>query len=407
MNIKSSAIRAFTAFFSVVILVFLFRNTLVFSYNSFLLQNFVVIFLLKNFFVIPIIVTVLVSAVLIFKPIPSWSIIPAAIGYALVCFFVGNIIIYSYPILSAVVVFLGSLFLLKPKKEDKKETKSSAFSQSQSNSNVKENNLTASEISTDKQMKGLQETSTLLAQEIVLYVLYHLRKFNNAEKAFRLLMLEGEEFKKPLFDLLIKIAYENINQQGFLNKFNEYNESVYKDFVEKELPGKIYAEIKSKSLLLNELNKEGADVIFSYVLKIRTIRTEYLEDELKLISYELKDLFWGIAVITQYGQSKENEKIIAFIKSIYDGKMAELDTKFLSLLIDSARGLLNKHDISNKDDIDLNNNYIWEYLYQYCQNNEYCADYLEQHREFMLSNEIEKLMLAAAMGLQQGWKSLS
>lgn len=119
MNIKSSAIRAFTAFFSVVILVFLFRNTLVFSYNSFLLQNFVVIFLLKNFFVIPIIVTVLVSAVLIFKPIPSWSIIPAAIGYALVCFLVGNIIIYSYPILSAVVVFLGNLFLSKPKKDTK------------------------------------------------------------------------------------------------------------------------------------------------------------------------------------------------------------------------------------------------------------------------------------------------
>lgn len=406
MNIKSSAIRAFTAFFSVVILVFLFRNTLVFSYNSFLLQNFVVIFLLKNFFVIPIIVTVLVSAVLIFKPIPSWSIIPVAIGYALVCFLVGNIIIYSYPILSAVVVFLGSLFLLKPKKEDKKETKSTAFSQSQSNSNVKENNLTSSEISTDKQMKGLQETSTLLAQEIVLYALYHLRRFNNEEKAFRLLMLEGEEFKKPLFDLLIKIAYENINQQGFLNKFNEYNESVYKDFVEKELPEKIYAEIKSKPLLLNELNKEGADVIFSYVMKIKKLLIEYLEDEIKLMSYEFQNLFWGIAVITQYGQSKENEEIIAFIKSIYDGKMAELDAEFLSLLIDSARGFLNKHDISNEDNIDLNN-YIWEYLYQYCQNNEYCADYLEQHREFMLSNEIEKLMLAAAMGLQQGWKSLN
>lgn len=384
MNIKSSAIRALTAFFSVVVLLFLFKNT----------------------FLINIIIMTVVVTVLIFKPIPNWSIIPAAVGYALVCFWVGTIIIYVYPILSAVVVFLGSLFLLKPKKEDKKETKSTAFSQSQSNSNVKENNLTSSEISTDKQMKGLQETSTLLTQEIVLYALYHLRRFNNEEKAFRLLMLEGEEFKKPLFDLLIKIAYENINQQGFLNKFNEYNESVYEDFVEKELPEKIYAEIKSKPLLLNELKKEGADVIFSYVMKIRTLRIEYLEDETKLISYELKNLFWGIAVITQYGQSKENEKIIAFIKSIYDGKMAELDTKFLSLLIDSARGFLNKHDISNKDNIDLNN-YIWEYLYQYCQNNEYCADYLEQHREFMLSNEIEKLMVAAAIGLQQGWKSLN
>ena len=255
-------------------------------------------------------------------------------------------------------------------------------------------------------MKGLQETSTLLAQEIVLYSLYHLRRFNNAEKAFRLLMLEGEEFKKPLFDQLIKIAYENINQQGFLNKFNEYNESVYKDFVEKELPEKIYAEIKSKPLLLNELNKEGADVIFSYVMKIKKLLIVYLEDEIKLMSYEFKNLFWGIAVITQYGQSKENEEIIAFIKSIYDGKMAELDTKFLSLLIDSARGFLNKHDISNEDNIDLNN-YIWEYLYQYCQNNEYCADYLEQNREFMLSNEIAKLMLAAAKGLKDEWKNLN
>lgn len=397
MNIKSSAIRAFTAFFSVVILVFLFHHTLAFSGSTFLLQNFLVIIVA---------VTFVVSAVLIFKPIPNWSIIPAAIGYALLCFSFETIIIYAYPILSAVVVFLGNLFLLKPKKEDKKETKSRAFSQSQSNSNIKENNLTSSEVSTDKQMKGLQETSTLLAQEIVLYSLYHLRRFNNAEKAFRLLMLEGEEFKKPLFDQLIKIAYENINQQGFLNKFNEYNESIYKDFVEKELPEKIYAEIKSKPLLLNELNKEGADVIFSYVMKIKKLLIVYLEDEIKLMSYEFKNLFWGIAVITQYGQSKENEEIIAFIKSIYDGKMAELDTKFLSLLIDSARGFLNKHNISNEDNIDLNN-YIWEYLYQYCQNNEYCADYLEQHREFMLSNEIEKLMLAAAKGLKDEWKNLN
>ncbi|WP_294088973.1 hypothetical protein [uncultured Actinobacillus sp.] len=397
MNIKSSAIRAFTAFFSVVIFYFLFHRTLAFLGGTFFLQNFVLI---------ETILMILISTVLIFKPIPNWSIIPAAIGYVFLCFSFETIIIYKSPIFSAVVVFLGNLFLLKPKKEDKKETKSSAFSQSQSNSNVKENNLTSSEVSTNKQMKGLQETSTLLAQEIVLYSLYHLRRFNNAEKAFRLLMLEGEEFKKPLFDQLIKIAYENINQQGFLNKFNEYNESVYKGFVEKELPEKIYAEIKSKPLLLNELNKEGADVIFSYVMKIKKLLIEYLEDEIKLMSYEFKNLFWGIAVITQYGQSKENEEIIAFIKSIYDGKMAELDTKFLSLLIDSARGFLNKHDISNEDNIDLNN-YIWEYLYQYCQNNEYCADYLEQHREFMFSNEIEKLMLAAAKGLKDEWKSLN
>lgn len=397
MNIKSSAIRAFTAFFSVVIFYFLFHRTLAFLGGTFFLQNFVLI---------ETILTILISTVLIFKPIPNWSIIPAAIGYVFLCFSFETIIIYESPIFSAVVVFLGNLFLLKPKKEDKKETKSNAIFQSQSNSNVKENNLTSSEVSTDKQMKGLQETSTLLAQEIVLYSLYHLRRFNNAEKAFRLLMLEGEEFKKPLFDQLIKIAYENINQQGFLNKFNEYNESVYEDFVEKELPEKIYAEIKSKPLLLNELNKEGADVIFSYVMKIKKLLIVYLEDEIKLMSYEFKNLFWGIAVITQYGQSKENEEIIAFIKSIYDGKMAELDTKFLSLLIDSARGFLNKHNISNEDNIDLNN-YIWEYLYQYCQNNEYCADYLEKNREFILSHNIEKLMLAAAEGLKNEWINLN
>lgn len=399
MNIKSSAIRAFTAFFSVVILYFLFSCAVLFSESM---------FLFKNAFLIKVIIMTVIITVLTFKPIPNWSIIPAAIGYVFLVYFWGETIIiyYTDPILSAVVVFLGNLFLLKPKKEDKKETKSNAISQSQSNSNVKENNLTSSEVSTDKQMKGLQETSTLLAQEIVLYSLYHLRRFNNAEKAFRLLMLEGEEFKKPLFDQFIKIAYENINQQGFLNKFNEYNESVYKDFVEKELPEKIYAEIKSKPLLLNELNKEGADVIFSYVIKIKKLLIVYLEDEIKLMSYEFKNLFWGIAVITQYGQSKENEEIIAFIKSIYDGKMAELDTKFLSLLIDSARGFLNKHNISNEDNIDLNN-YIWEYLYQYCQNNEYCADYLEQNREFILSNEIEKLMLAAAKGLKNEWINLN
>lgn len=110
MNIKSSAIRALTAFFSVVILVFLFDYNLAFSENMFLLQNA---------FLIRVMIMAVIITVLIFKPIPSWSIIPAAIGYALVCFVVGNIIIYSYPILSAVVVFLGNLFLSKPKKDMK------------------------------------------------------------------------------------------------------------------------------------------------------------------------------------------------------------------------------------------------------------------------------------------------
>lgn len=110
MNIKSSAIRAFTAFFSVVILVFLFHHALAFSGSTFLLQNFLVIIVA---------VTVVVSAVLIFKPIPNWAIIPAAIGYALVYFSFETIIIYAYPILSAVVVFLGNLFLSKPKKDTK------------------------------------------------------------------------------------------------------------------------------------------------------------------------------------------------------------------------------------------------------------------------------------------------
>lgn len=141
MNIKSSAIRAFTAFFSVVILYFLFNRALIFSEDM---------FLIKNAFLIKVIIMTVIITVLTFKPIPNWSIIPAAIGYVLVCFWVGTIIIYTYPIFSAVVVFLGNLFLLKPKKEDKKETKSNAISQSQSNSNVKENNLTSSEVSTDK-----------------------------------------------------------------------------------------------------------------------------------------------------------------------------------------------------------------------------------------------------------------